>query len=121
MTTSANRPLTISSALEMGEIIRDGRTAAGLTQAELARAAQVGRQWLVSVEAGGRASAPLDMVLRVLACLKIRLVLAPPGLELDAEWGERQHEVGSNLARVEDHQDEGADLDDLLARLAGPR
>ncbi len=61
---------------EVGPLLRDLRRAADLTQADLADRAQVGRQWLNAFERGDKASAPLDMVMRVAAALDARLVLA---------------------------------------------
>lgn len=48
----------------------------GLSQAELASEAGVGRQWPVGLEAGDKASAPLDMVLRVLCALELDVTLS---------------------------------------------
>lgn len=64
-------------AAELGSAIRDGRAEAGLTQAELAAEAGVGRQWLVELEAGDKASAPFDMVMRVLRALTLEVTLDP--------------------------------------------
>ncbi len=79
MTTEDGGAQVVPSALELGEIIRSTRTAHGLTQAQLAQDAGVGRQWLVAVEAGQRPGAPMDMVLRLLSRLEIMLVLVPVG------------------------------------------
>ncbi len=65
------------SAAELGAAIRQARNDQGLSQAELAQDAKVGRQWLVALEAGDKASAPLDMVLRVLRELGLTVTLAP--------------------------------------------
>ncbi|MDR3068667.1 MAG: helix-turn-helix domain-containing protein [Cellulomonas sp.] len=67
----------VSSAATLGAVVRQARTDQGLSQAELAQDAKVGRQWLVALEAGDKASAPLDMVLRVLRELGLTVTLDP--------------------------------------------
>jgi predicted transcriptional regulator len=57
--------------------MRQARLDLGLSQGELAMDAKVGRQWLVGLEAGDKVSAPLDMVLRVLAALGQSVTLDP--------------------------------------------
>ncbi len=49
-----------------------------MTQQDLASVADVGRQWLNAFEAGQKGSAPLDMVLRVIAALGVSVTLAQP-------------------------------------------
>ena len=46
----------------------------------MAELANVGRQWLNSFEMGEKASAPLDMVMRVIAALDVAVVLTRPSL-----------------------------------------
>jgi HTH-type transcriptional regulator / antitoxin HipB len=58
---------------DLGAAIRDERRAQALTQAELARAAQVSREWLIGVEQGARPRAELKMILTVLAALDLSL------------------------------------------------
>ena len=67
----------IGNATDLGGAIRDARLSAGLSQAELADDAKVGRQWLVGLELGDKASAPFDMVLRVLQALDLSVILKP--------------------------------------------
>jgi HTH-type transcriptional regulator/antitoxin HipB len=69
--------ILVRDTRELGTAIRSARRAQGVSQAELAHDAQVGRQWLVALEAGDKASAPLDMVSRVLAELGLEVTLAP--------------------------------------------
>ncbi|MDO5534058.1 MAG: helix-turn-helix transcriptional regulator [Propionibacteriaceae bacterium] len=66
----------IHAAGELGDLVREARLAQGLSQTELAAEAAVGRQWLVGLEAGDKASAPLGMVLRVLHALALDVTLA---------------------------------------------
>ncbi|GAA3521449.1 hypothetical protein GCM10022234_16680 [Aeromicrobium panaciterrae] len=73
-TIQASRPDDIGPAL------REARLADGLTQAALAELANVGRQWLNSFEMGEKVSAPLDMVMRVIAALDVAVVLTRPSL-----------------------------------------
>lgn len=92
---------TARSAVELGRIVRDAREQQGLTQVGLARAASVGRQWLVGLELGDKESAPLDMILRVLAVLDLEVTLVPP------------------LARQ--HHAPVVDLDAIIAGALGPQ
>lgn len=59
---------TIRDALDAGAAIRAARRSRGLTQAQLARHADVGRQWLVELE-GGHPRAELGKVLAVMHAL----------------------------------------------------
>ncbi|MDR1078701.1 MAG: helix-turn-helix domain-containing protein [Propionibacteriaceae bacterium] len=65
----------VRGASDLGDAIRTARIAQGLSQAELAQDAQVGRQWLVGLEAGDKSSARLDMVLRLLRELRLPVLL----------------------------------------------
>lgn len=66
----------IRSTPDAGAAIRSARRAAGLTQAELARRAGVGRQWLVALEKGHE-RAELGKVLAVLQALGLDLTTGP--------------------------------------------
>ena len=44
--------MQVRTPVDFGLMIRQARRARGITQQELARAAAVGRQWIVEVEAG---------------------------------------------------------------------
>lgn len=66
----------VRTAGEVGAMVRAGRRRLGLTQEALAQQAGVGRAWLVEVE-GGKPRAELEMVLRVLATLDLRVELSP--------------------------------------------
>lgn len=72
--------LQVSRPDDIGPALREARLAEGLTQAALAELATVGRQWLNSFEMGGKVSAPLDMVMRVIAALDVAVVLTRPSL-----------------------------------------
>ncbi|MBI1759790.1 MAG: helix-turn-helix transcriptional regulator [Actinobacteria bacterium] len=67
--------MRVASARDVGALVRDRRVELGLTQAEAAQAAGMGREWLVAVEAG-HPRAQLASVLHVLTSL---------GLVLDAQ------------------------------------
>lgn len=69
--------VVVRAPREMADAVRSARLAAGLSQAELAAEAHVGRQWLVGFEAGDKASAPLNMVWRLLTALDLTVVLVP--------------------------------------------
>ncbi|NKY21715.1 helix-turn-helix domain-containing protein [Cellulomonas denverensis] len=59
----------------LGEAIKTLRREQGLTQAELARAADVSRRWVGEVEAGTRTGAELARALRVLDALGASLMI----------------------------------------------
>jgi transcriptional regulator with XRE-family HTH domain len=92
--TTGDVAIPISDASEIGELVREARLQSGTSQAALAEAAGVGRQWLNEFELGKKPSAPIDMVLRVLTQTQTALVLQRgDGLGLKArhdqetEWG----------------------------------
>lgn len=70
----------VSRPDDLGPALREARLADGLTQVALAELAQVGRQWLNSFEKGEKPSAPLDMVMRVIAALDAHVTLTRPPL-----------------------------------------
>lgn len=72
--------IQVSRADDLGPALREARLSGGWTQAALARLAQVGRQWLNSFENGEKKSAPLDMVMRVVAALDVTVELSRPPL-----------------------------------------
>lgn len=67
--------IEVSRPDDLGPALREARLADGLTQAALAELAHVGRQWLNSFEMGEKSSAPLDMVMRVIAALDVSVAL----------------------------------------------
>lgn len=84
----------ISTPHDLGAAVRDARTAANLTQAELAERAEVSREWLIGLERGNRPRAELTKILGVLAALDQPLLLgyeeqdeAPEGYEEPARDG----------------------------------
>jgi y4mF family transcriptional regulator len=72
---------------ELGAAIRAARRAQGLSQAELAERAGVGRQWLVAVEKGHE-RAEVGKVSAVLAALDLQLTVsrATPRTGTDPTW-----------------------------------
>jgi HTH-type transcriptional regulator/antitoxin HipB len=70
-----HRFLTTPEAV--GQAVREGRKAAGWTQAELATRAGVGRRFVVDLEAGHE-RAELGKVLAVLEALDIHATALPP-------------------------------------------
>jgi y4mF family transcriptional regulator len=74
----------VSNSTALAGAIYQRRTDLGLTQAELARRANVSRQWLVAVE-GGKDTAEVGRVLAVIRVLGLQLELTPAtGRDLDA-------------------------------------
>jgi y4mF family transcriptional regulator len=77
---------TASNARDLGAAIRSARRARGLTQAELATEAGVGRQWLVAVEQGHE-RAEVGLVTAVLDAVGQSLVTRPaPSDAPDRTW-----------------------------------
>ena len=68
--------MKVRAPLDLGLAIRDQRRRLGLSQAELARKAGVGRQWVVAIERG-KSRAELGLVLRTLSALDLRLAIQP--------------------------------------------
>jgi len=81
MTTQPDAVDLVRGPGELGAVIRKARLRLGLSQAELARDAQVGRQWLVGLEAGDKPQAPLMMILQLLRELDLAITLQPPPVE----------------------------------------
>jgi transcriptional regulator with XRE-family HTH domain len=71
-------PLRVSRPDDLGPALREARLDDGLTQSGLAEMAGVGRQWLNAFETGEKPSAPLDMVMRVVAALDVAVTLVRP-------------------------------------------
>lgn len=65
--------MRIVSIADIAALIRGGRMDLGLSQGDLARRAKVSRKWINEFEAGGKATAELGHVLRVLDALDIHL------------------------------------------------
>ncbi|BBX11919.1 hypothetical protein MNVM_10000 [Mycobacterium novum] len=65
----------ISEPRRLGRALREERRRQGLTQADLARRAQVSRGWLIRLEAG-HGTAEMDTVFRVIAALGLTVMLA---------------------------------------------
>lgn len=66
----------ITGWARLGGSIRDARRSRGMSQAELAKKADVARSWLARVEAGHR-NAELEPLLRLLTSLELSLILRP--------------------------------------------
>ncbi len=82
--------MRIRTPTELGLIIRQARRQRGMTQQELARAAAVGRQWIVAVEAG-KPRVELAKVLQTLAALDLSLAVG----------GEGAHETARSALQIE--------------------
>jgi y4mF family transcriptional regulator len=64
--------MRVTTAQDMGNLVRDRRKAVGLTQAALAELAGVSRPWLQQVE-GGHGGASLAKLLNLLGVLDYRM------------------------------------------------
>lgn len=71
--------MIVNTPVDFGLMIRQARRARGMTQQQLARAAAVGRQWIVAIEAGKR-RAELGKVLQTLAALDLTLSIRGEGI-----------------------------------------
>ena len=71
--------MRIRTPVDFGLMIRQARRSRGMTQQQLARAAAVGRQWIVAVEAG-KPRAELGKVLQTLAALDLSLSIHGEGV-----------------------------------------
>jgi HTH-type transcriptional regulator / antitoxin HipB len=97
---STEVPMFLRTPADFGAIIREHRRRAGLTQANFAAKAGVGRQWIVEVEKG-KPGAHLGMILRTLRALDISLVVD--------EQGRKKRKMSGYRG--------GVDLDELLNSL----
>ena len=87
----------ITTPQDLGAAVRDARTSAQLTQAELAERADVSREWLIGLERGTRPRAELTKILGVLAALDQPLML---GREEQEEAQEEEEEPKRDGARM---------------------
>ena len=77
--------MRVTTAEDLGNLVREKRQAAGMTQRQLAALAGVSRLWLVHVEAGHR-GAEFGRVLQLVASLDLSLDLVER--RSDATWGD---------------------------------
>ncbi len=75
----AGRPFRVYSPASLGDAIRHYRTAAGLTQAQLAEMSGLQRSYLSELESG-KETEQLKRILRVLRQLGVRMTLD------EADW-----------------------------------
>ncbi|MYB98471.1 MAG: helix-turn-helix transcriptional regulator [Gemmatimonadetes bacterium] len=71
--------MRVRTPVDFGLMIRQARRSRGMTQQQLARAAAVGRQWIVEIEAG-KPRAELGRVLQTLAALDLSLTMHGEGI-----------------------------------------
>ena len=65
----------ITSIAKLGTLIRARRRARRLTQQELAKRADIGRQWLNELEGGKESGVPLPLLLRTLSAVGLALII----------------------------------------------
>lgn len=68
--------MKVTTATDLGNLVREARLAAGLTQGQLARQAGASRLWVNQVESG-HPGASVGKVLRLLTALNLRMDVAP--------------------------------------------
>jgi transcriptional regulator with XRE-family HTH domain len=81
-------PRVVERPDDVGPVLREVRIAEQITQVALAQLAGVGRQWLNAFEMGAKPSAPLDMVMRIVAALDAPITLARPAPRAPSPIGE---------------------------------
>lgn len=69
--------MDVQDPVSLGRLIQNRREAVGLTQAELAGYANVGRRFLLEVEAG-KPTAQIGKVMSVLTALGLRVQVSAP-------------------------------------------
>ncbi len=74
---ASKNPWLIASPAQLGQAVRAGRQAMGLTQPQLALAAGCGLRFIVDLE-GGKSTVRLENVLRVIEALGAQLQLNNP-------------------------------------------
>ena len=72
--------MLVTTARELGSLIRDRRQEAGLTATEAADLADVSRRLLLELERGKRPNVGFAAVMRILALLGLELDIRPRGL-----------------------------------------
>ena len=90
----------VKTAGDIGRLIREGRTRAGMSQTELASRFGTTQSWISEVE-NGKETAEIGKVLRVLSYL---------GIELDLSHG-RDHRLTGRSAT---HDDRFPDISDIV-------
>ena len=79
--------MEVHSVRELAAVVRSLRREKGWTQAELARAAGVGREWVIHLEKG-RPGLELGLVMATLKALGVRLRIEPlSAVETDIDLG----------------------------------
>lgn len=68
--------MIVTSAEQIGALLRRARKEKGMTQAELAAAVDVSRQWVIAAEAGAP-TARVDLVLDALRAVDLVVDVAP--------------------------------------------
>ncbi len=71
--------MRIVSIADLAALVRGRRMDLGLSQGDLATRAKVSRRWVNEFEAGGKATAALGHVLRVLEALDVNLEATTTG------------------------------------------
>jgi HTH-type transcriptional regulator/antitoxin HipB len=87
----------LTSARDIGLAVRDRRLELGLSQSQLASAADVSRRWLLALESG-KPTAQLDLVFRTLDALglvvDVRTESTPGNVDLDRLVSEHRRPTG---------------------------
>ena len=87
--------MEVQSVRELAAVIRALRREKGWSQATLANAAGVGREWIIHLEKA-RSTVELGLVMGTLKALGVRLSIEPqasinPAIDLNQILGESQH------------------------------
>jgi len=93
----------LRTSADIGTVIKARREAMGLNQAELARLAGVGRQWLIQMEKG-KPTAQIDPIFRTFEALNLKLMAL--------NEAEREQETGQSANPIT------AEINSIIATLA---
>jgi transcriptional regulator with XRE-family HTH domain len=85
--------MLVTTARELGSLIRDRRQEAGLTATEAADMADVSRRLLIELERGKRKNVGFAAVMRILALLGLELDITPRGLPGTRSTRPPEHDV----------------------------
>lgn len=91
----------ISTPTDLGAAVREARTEAQLTQAELATRAGVSREWLIGLERGARPRAELTKILGVLSALDQPLMLGRDDSPVPSSESEQPASRGAGMSTTE--------------------
>lgn len=103
--------MKLDSNYSLGQVVREARIGKKLTQAELAKRADLTRSWLVKLE-NGKVTPGWDLVLRLTEVLDLELNVQPRETGINAF----KKRVGAENRKVQESASENFDLDNFLKK-----